>query len=171
MRTSKLFSVALLLLSFSLLAASQSRADGTTDYVYVADGNTFTWDLPTNPVNTPSNVYSGTGFIIPGLSFSENGVAMVGTLDVYNNSSGGGFDLWVGDYSFLSNAYGPQLYSGAESAPTLFTGTFFLTDYGNDSMPPYAGTLQATTAPEPSSLYMLAIGLLILLGFAGLRKN
>jgi len=171
MRTCKLFSAALLFLSFSLLFVSQCRGDGTTDYVYQAGGNTFTWDVPTNPVNAPSNVYSGDGFIIPDLSFSENGVAMVGTLDFYNTSAGGGFDLWVGDYSFLSNAYGSQLYTGLESAPTLLTGTFSLIDYGNGNCPPYAGTLEVVSTPEPSTLYMFGIGLAMILGFAFLRKN
>jgi hypothetical protein len=170
MRISKLFSAALLLFCFSLLAASQVRADGTTDYVYEAGGNTFTWNVPTNPVSAPNNVFSGEGFIIPDLSFTENGSAMVGTLDFYNTSSGGGFDLWVGNYSFLSNAYGSQLYTGLESAPTLIPGTFSLTDYGNGDCP-YGGTLKVIPTPEPSALSMLAIGLAIILGFAFLRKN
>src|SRR5208283_3308283 len=100
---------ALLLLTFSLLSASQIRADGTEDYVYECGGNTFTWQLPTNPVVAPDNAYLGMGFIVPDLSFSENGVSMVGTLDFYNTSSmGGGFDLWSGT-NYFSNAYGPQL--------------------------------------------------------------
>jgi hypothetical protein len=171
MRICKLFSAALLLLCFSLLAASQARADGSTDYVYEADGNTFTWEVLTNPVNAPNNVYSGEGFIIPDLTFTENGAAMVGTLDFYNTSSGGGFDLWIGNYFFLSNAYGSQLYTGLESAPTLLPGAFSLTDYGNDDCPAYGGTLEVIATPEPSALCMLAIGLAIILGFAFLRKN
>lgn len=171
MRISKLFSAALLVVCFSLIASRQVRADGTTDYVYQADGNTFTWDLPTNPVNAPNNIYSGEGFLISDLSFTENGAAMVGTLDFYNNSCGGGFDLWVGNYSFLSNAYGSQLYTGLENAPTMLPGTFSLTDYGNGSGSAYGGTLEVIPTPEPSALYMLAIGLALMLGLALLRKN
>lgn len=171
MRICKLFSAALLLLCFSLLAASQVRADGTTDYVYEAGGNTFTWDVPTNPVLAPNNVYAGEGFMITDLSFSENGVNMIGTVDFYNTSLGGGFDLWTGDYSFLTDAYGPQLYTGPESTPTMLTGPFSFTDYANGSGPGYGGTLEVIPTPEPSTLYMLAIGLAMILGFAFLRKS
>lgn len=171
MRTYKRFSLAVLVLCFSLLSAGQLRADGTIDYVYQAGGNTFTWDLPTNPVIAPANVYSGEGFIITDLSFSENGVAMVGTLDFYNTSLGGGFDLWTGNYSFLADAYGSQLYSGPESAPTLLAGTFSFTDDGNGNSAPYGGTLGVTSVPEPSTFYMLGVGLAMILGFAFLRKN
>ena len=54
MRTYRLFSAALLL-SFSLLAASQIRAD-EINYLYTSAGNTFTWTLPTNPVIAPADV-------------------------------------------------------------------------------------------------------------------
>jgi hypothetical protein len=168
-----MFSAALLLLSFSLLAASQIRADGMDSYVYEFGGNTFTWELPTNPVIAPDNAYLGMGFTIPDLSFSENGVAMVGTLDFYNTSMDGGFDLWIGGYYF-SNAYGPQLYTGPESAPTLLTGTFSLTDYGNGDSPTEGNILQVTSVssvPEPSTFSLLAIGLAIGLVFTFLRKN
>lgn len=171
MRTSRLFSAALLLLSFSLLAASQIRADGIDSYVYEFGGKTFTWELPTNPVTAPDDFVSGNSFTIPDLSFSENGVAMVGTLDFFNASSGGGFDLWIGDYFFLSDAFGPQLYTGPESAPTMLTGTFSLIDEGNGDFPIGETTLQVTSVPEPSTLSLLAIGLAIGLAFTFLRKN
>lgn len=174
MRTSKLFSAALLLLSFSLLAASQIRADGIDNYLYNFGGNTFIWELPTNPVITPDNVDPGVSFTIPDLSFSENGVAMVGTLDFFNTSSGGGFDLWIGDYYFC-NAYGLQLYTGPypypESAPTLLTGTFSLVDSGNDDSPTSGNILKVTSVPEPSTLSLVAIGLAMGLVFTFLRKN
>jgi len=172
MGPSRLFSAALLLLSFLLLSASQTRADGTDSYVYVFGDNTFTWELPTNPVITPDNAHPGEGFTIQDLSFSENGVAMVGTLDFFNNnpSWGGGFDLWIGDYYF-SNAYGPQLFTGPDSTPTMRLGTFSLLDYGNDDSPTCGNMLQVTSVPEPSALSLLVIGLAIGLAFSLLRKN
>ena len=163
----------LLLLTFSLLTASQIRADGTpsTNYVYEFDGNTFTWELPTNPVITPDNASSGNYFTLTDLSFSENGVSMVGTMDFYNASTMlGGFDLWDG-HGFYTNADGPQLYSGPENAPTLLTGDFSLLDFGNGDSATFGNVLQTTSMPEPSSLSLLATGLMIGLAFAFLRKK
>ncbi len=104
MRIYKLFSAALLLLSFSLLAASQIRAD-EINYSYSSAGNTFTWTLPTNPVIAPVDVDAGMSFTIPNLSFSENGVPLVGTFDFFSFVDGGGFDL-IGGGGFLINAFG-----------------------------------------------------------------
>jgi hypothetical protein len=171
MRSCKLLSAVLVFLSFLLLAATEVRADGTTDYVYAVNGNTFTWSLPTNPEMTSDNVDVGNYFTFSDVSLSENGVAMSGTLDFYNTKWGGGFDLWTGTTFPLLDAYGPQLYTGLESAPTLLPGPFSLTDYGNGDCPVYAGTLEVIPTPEPSALCMLAIGLAIILGFAFIRKN
>jgi hypothetical protein len=165
MRTYKLFSAALLLLSFSLLVASQVRADGI-DYLYTSAGNTFTWTLPTNPVIAPADDHTPMNFTIPNLSFSENGVPMVGTFDFFNANFGGGFDLFGGGVNLLINAFGDQVYSGPESAPTMLKGPFgTFTDFGSDptgntSNP---GTLEVPSAsvPEPSTLLFLAIGLAI----------
>ncbi|MGB2676630.1 MAG: PEP-CTERM sorting domain-containing protein [Candidatus Acidiferrum sp.] len=173
MRTSILFSAALLLLSFSLLAASQIRADGI-NYSYTSGGTTFTWELPTNPVIAAGNAYPGEGFTIPGLSFSEsnNPVPMVGIIDFFNSLWGGGFDLKSGG-GLLINAYGPQLYTGPESAPTMLMGTFSTIDYGSDTSgataPTSVSTLALTSVPEPSTLSLLAIGLAIGLALTFLR--
>ena len=167
MRMHKLFSAALLLLSFSLLAASQIRAD-EINYSYTSAGNTFTWTLPTNPVIPPADDFSPTNFTIPNLSFSENGVPMVGTFDFFSHDSGGGFDLFGGGVDLLINAFGDQVYSGPESAPTMLTGGFgTFQDFGSDPTGSTSnpGTLEATSAsasvPEPSTLLFLAIGLAI----------
>jgi hypothetical protein len=166
MRTTKVCSALLLLLSFSLLAASQVRADGI-NYSYTSGGNTFTWTLPTNPVVAPGNGHLGEGFTLPGVSFLENGTPMIGTLDFFNSASvfGGGFDLHNG-LGYLINAFGPQLYIPPETAPTMTMslGTFSFVDYGSDvngTSPPSVTQLQVTSVPEPSTLSLLAIGLAI----------
>jgi hypothetical protein len=163
MRIYKLFSAALLL-SFSLLAASQIRAD-EINYSYTSAGNTFTWTLPRNPVIPPADNFAPMNFTIPNLSFSENGVPMVGTFDFFSLAFGGGFDLFGGGVDLLINAFGDQVYSGPEGAPTMLPGPFgtfqdFESDpTGNTSNP---GTLEATASasvPEPSTLSLLAIAL------------
>jgi hypothetical protein len=175
MRTSKLFSAGLVF-CFSLLAASQIRADGILNYEYKSGSNTFTWQLPTNPMIAPGNAFPGLGFTIPDVSFSENGVSMVGTLDFFNFNSifNGGFDLWNGG-GYLINAMGPQLYTGPETAPTMVASSFSgFIDFGSDTSPnaqpiPGGGSAQVKSTPEPSTLSLLAVGLAIGLALTFLR--
>lgn len=165
MRIYKLISAALLLLSFSLLTASQIRAD-EINYSYTSAGNTFTWTLPTNPVIPPADDFTPMSFKIPNVAFSENGVPMVGIFDFFNTNSGGGFDLFGGGFDLLIDAFGDQVYSGPESAPTMLTGGFgTFVDFGSDPTGSTSnpGTLRATSAsvPEPSTLSLLVIALAI----------
>jgi len=170
MGTSRLFSAAaLFLFSFTLLSASQARADGINSYEYQVGGNTFTWGLASKPA--PDEVDPGYYFTFYNLSFSENGVAMAGTLDFYTNAWGGGFDLWADNEYLVANAFGPLLYSGSLGAPTMLTGTFYLTDPGYNGDSIYCSTLQVKSVPEPSALSLLVIGLAIGLAFSLLRKN
>jgi PEP-CTERM motif-containing protein len=174
MRTCKLFSAALLLLSFSLLVASQIRAD-EINYSYPSGGNTFTWTLPTNPVIAPGDASASFGFTIPNWSFSENGAPMVGTLEFFSTSAMGGFQLFSG-VSLLINAQGDQLYSGPESAPTMLTGSFATVDFGSDTVgffPPIPVTLSPSVSPvpEPSTLSLWAIGLALGLTVTFVRKR
>jgi len=171
MGTSRLLAAAaLFLFSFTLLSASQARADGIDSYEYQVDGNTFTWELASKP--TPDEVDPGYYFTFYNLSFSENGVAMVGTLDFYSNAWGGGFDLWADNEYLVANAFGSLLYSGSQWAPKMLTGTFYLTDEGYTGDPAYCSTLQVVkSVPEPSSLSLLATGLGMGLSLLFLRKR
>jgi hypothetical protein len=174
MRTCKVFSAALLLLSFSVLVASQIRAD-EINYSYTSGSNTFTWTLPTNPVIAPVDAHAPNGFTIPNWSFSENGAPMVGTFDFFStlNDFGGGFDLKSGS-TFFINAMGDQLYSGPESAPTMLTGSFATVDFGSDtsgSKPPTPVMLAPSPVPEPSTLSLWAIGMALALAVTFVRKR
>ena len=173
--------VTLSLLCFSLVAARQACAD-SVKYSWSFGGNTFTWSLPTNPVISSENVVAGLSFTIPGVSFSENGGApMTGTVDFFSSSPAndpnpGGFDLYTGDFNFLANTFGSQLYSGSEGAPTLGAGVFTLSEIGPDGFTPIGtGTLTATlvtsAVPEPPTILLLAVGLVIGLAVTVLRKN
>jgi hypothetical protein len=172
MAIKKVLFTALVVLALSLVGAAQLRADAVVDFNYSFGGNTFSWELPVNPVVTPDNVYPGIAFTLPDVSFTENGVAMTGTMDFFSSTSGGGFDLWSGYYFYFCNAFGPQLYTGPESSPTLLTGNFSLADAENtDYFLAGTGTLDATSVPEPSALSLLMIGMAFGLAIFALRKQ
>jgi hypothetical protein len=158
MRTIKALSTVVAVLALALFAAPQLRADSTTNFVYEAGGNTFTFQVATNPVVAPGDAYPGVGFTVPNESFTDDGTTMTGTLDFYSSLSGGGFDLWTGNYFLLINAYGPQVYSGSVNDPTILSGTYYFLDTGNGFFPTIGQSVQ-TTVPEPSSLLLLAVGL------------
>jgi hypothetical protein len=176
MRVSKFLCAAIVLLVLTVLSAAPLRADGTDTYIYTADGNTFTWQLPVNPNPNSSNpTYD---FTFSDFTLKENGHAVAGTLDFYTNLYFGGFDFWTGNSTttdVLIDAYGPQLFSEPNGLPTMLKGDFSFWDFaGNDNNscePPYWGTLQATATPEPSTLLLLFVGLVTALGIAALRKN
>jgi len=170
--------VTLSLLCFSLLSAHEARAD-MVDYMWQFGGNTFTWSLPANPVILPGNSVPGLSFTITGLSVT--GVSLPATMDFFSTAPGnapflGGFDLYTGNFNFIADTFGTQLYSGSEGAPTLKTGTFTLTTIGADGITPdgdgkLTATLVSTAVPEPSTILLSAVGLVIGLALTVLRKN
>ncbi len=162
MNTKFLLSAALAVLCFCLIPVTQVRADSTDSFSYQFGGNTYTWELPSSPAVTPENAYPGVAFTLPDVTVLENGENLiVGTMDFFSAACAGGLDFYVGDYYFLFNTTGPQLYSGPESSPTFLGGTFGpMTEYQNSFDGVAGGTLVVTApVPEPSSLLLLAVGI------------
>ena len=181
MRRVSLYAVLALLLC-AFVSPSPSRADGIDDFT-LSDGlgNTITWQLPASP--TPSFVtpFVFQLFNVPG---TINGIAGE-TLnpEFVNQNAGGGLIVGntadtigiVGNSEVIEGVTFPQLYSGPENAPTFLTGTFsfpVLTAINELNQGVTTGTLtitpDVTAVPEPSTLMLVAIGLLgmgaILLG-------
>jgi len=166
----KAIAAGFLALLATAIVVPTARADGATlDFTYQSDGNTFEWQLPASPVIAPADVdvLGAIDFEIDDVAVSENGgPSILETLIFISTVSLGGFY----DASIPAATYGAQVYRGAESAPTFVPGTYDLTDYGitgydSSGLP---GTLEITATPEPSSLLLLAIGVL---GVAGLSKK
>jgi hypothetical protein len=177
--------VTLSLLCFSLVAARQARADSVS-YTYAVGSDTFAWLLPASPASVLGfSSVCGSGmcsFTIPGASFTENGAPMTGTLDFFDSASGGGFDLFVGTSPtgtppFLVDNSGAVLFTGPVTGPTMsaFPSGVSLLEFPDSLNPGATGTLTATvvstTIPEPPTILLAAIGLVIGLALTVLRKN
>jgi hypothetical protein len=165
MNTRSMQYAAVAVMFLGLTSAMQAQADSIDSFVYESGGNTFTWELPSSPVVTPGNASPGNSFTLLDVSVSENGgTAAVGTMDFFSDPGGlgnGGIDFFVGNFFYLINATGPQVYSGPETSPTFLIGTFnSFTEYGNGFVGVPGGTLQISkVVPEPSALLLLVLGL------------
>src|SRR6266481_4335994 len=134
---------------FALFSATQAQADTIDNFTYQDGGNTFAWQLPSSPTITPANFLPGLAFVITDVSYSENDIPQNPASLIFSSDAGGGgfflFDTFQGILSF-----GSQIYSGTEDTPTFLEGTY--------------------SVPEPSSLMLLGMGMLALLGLA-LKKR
>ena len=158
----------LVLAVFTLFSATPAQADTIDNFTYQAEGNTFTWQLPSSPTILASDFLPGLFFGIPDIAYSENDIPQnPASLTFLSLPLGGGFflgDIIQGIVPILTS--GSQIYSGPEDAPTFLTGTFCLTDFSSGGADGIPATLTITSVPEPSSLMLLGTGMLALLGFA-----
>ena len=180
--------VALSLLCFSVLSARQVRADSVS-YTYTVGNDTFKWSLPASPVIAPGNAVCGLpssmcSFTLPGQSFTlqigtGTPTPMTGTLDFFDLSLKGGFDLFLGSAPsgtppFLIDNAGQVLFSGSVFAPTMsaFPSGVSLVEFNDSSNPNLTGMLTSTviSTPEPSIIFLLVSGLAFGLTLTVLRK-
>ncbi len=152
----------------ALFSATQAQADTIDNFTYQEGDNTFTWQLPSSPTLLPENFFPGSGFDITDVTYSENDILQNPAVLTFSSLPYGGFFLWDNYQGVLS--FGSQLYSGTEDAPTFLEGTYSLPDIFSGSDPNGTATLTIKSVPEPSSLMLLGMGMLALLGLA-LKKR
>src|SRR6266436_1737072 len=87
----------LVLAVFTLFSATPAQADTIDNFTYQAEGNTFTWQLPSSPTILASDFLPGLAFGIPDVAYAENDIPqnpasptfLTGTFCLTDFSSGG----------------------------------------------------------------------------------
>lgn len=135
-------------------------------------GPSETWAFHFEADSNPTILESGNGgvnFAFSDFSYSLDGppVAVAPTfIRFFSGGNGGGFEIcFNGAFgqpcSDGLGTYGPQMYSGMTSAPTLSTGAFTSNEFGVivDGTTYDEPNNTAVATPEPSTLLTLALGL------------
>ena len=165
---------AFLLVAFATTASVAAKAD-TLDFSLTGHGADITFSLPSSP--TPSSVSFANGdFELTNVVMDVNGTDHTENLSFYLGGStfGGG----AATASSLFDLFGAQLFTGSLNDPTFKTGDFTLTTsegfqgYCNQSSYNLDITDPGpTVTPEPSSVMLLATGVLALLAMAMVKRN
>jgi hypothetical protein len=119
-------------------------------------GVTASWVLAANPFPT---AFTGTSFDVGGVAVTTPGGTTTRTLAFFTDADGGGLcaltpDDFDCDFSLFS-LFGPQLFTGATTAPSFSptTDDVLLEDGDGTEV-----RLRIRTVPEPSALLLLAGG-------------
>jgi hypothetical protein len=135
----------------------------------------FAFQADTHP--TPVSDVGNGGFDFPFSSFSYFLNSMPAAITptfirFFSGPNGGGFEVCFNGATRATctdglATFGPQMYSGTTSAPTLSPGAFTSDSFGvvvNSANYDQPNTTVQATVPEPSTLLTLAAGLLALVG-------
>lgn len=149
-----------------LLAATLTVKADTLDFTLTGGGNTFTFSLPSNPA--PDSSSSGVSFTLNNIMVTEGLISFTTNLTFSNLSQGGGLDFMIPAAPPLPglglDLIGPQIYSGLEASPIFGPTTTPLgleTPKGGDE---YTLGITDPSVPEPTSIGLLATGMLALAG-------
>jgi hypothetical protein len=128
--------------------AASAHAE-TLVFTYVEDGGLdFSFDQSATP--TPLGYALGDYTDVAISNFTGN-VGPYSSIVWYSAGASGQFN--TPDNAYV--VFGPQVYSGPESAPIFATGTYAGADQTNG----LAGTLTITAVPEPATWAMMILGL------------
>jgi hypothetical protein len=166
-----------------LAGVTSARADGNLVFTLTATGDTtdsMTWTLPSSPTVLSGDSFTNS-FDIRGVQVMVNGSPVTTDIFFFNQGCGSGCnDGGINDSTNLFNTFDYQTFSGTTANPTFIPGTY--TPPAEDELIKEADadswslsnadnlTLTIATAPEPSSMLLLSIGLLGLMGI-GLRRE
>lgn len=145
-------------------------------------GPSETWAFGFEADSNPTVLEFGQGgfdFAFSNFSYSLDGSPVTITptfIRFFSGTNGGGFEICFNGTTVASctdglgtTTVGPQMYAGTTSAPTLLTGSFtfdgFAFAVSSTVYDQASTTVQATAAPELSTLLTLATGLLVLAGW------
>lgn len=158
LRISLIFAAAL------LIGAGSAKAD-TMLYFTLTGSVNATFELPSSPVMDPTFCDVGYGFIITPTDLKIGGVASDDFLAFYDGmTGGGGLAAFSDSFDAGFSLTGSQIYHGSELVP-FFTVTgnksLELNDQSTD-LPGYRLTISTSpsSVPEPSTILLLAAGLL-----------
>jgi hypothetical protein len=148
-----------LVAAFVFLAVLPARADSGDTYQFTMTGPvTASWTMSETP--TPYYYEEGIVFLAEAPDLMVDGTSdSSDILCFFNVGDLGGLN----SINLLPDFFGPQVYSGDESAPTFMTGTYYFTMDSTDQIE----TLQITPAPEPCTILLLGSGLAAL----GLKRK
>lgn len=161
---------ALSLVAF-LAASFMTKAD-TLEFTLTGEGNTFTFSLPSNP--TPNSSTNGTSFTLDNIMVTEGLIGFTTDIKFSNLTAGGGLDFSIPSPPPLPGTdldlVGPQLYSGLEASPMFSaTTTPFVLNRPKQDNNDFTLAIVDLSVPEPSSIWLLGIGLLALAGAGMVR--
>src|SRR5438132_7655959 len=115
----------LVLAVFTLMLATQAKADSIDNFIYQAGGNTYTWQLPSSPTISPDSFLPCLAFAITDVNYSENDIPQdPAALNFLSLTFGGGLslnDLIHGISRIISPHY--QIYGVTKCALSSFTWT------------------------------------------------
>jgi hypothetical protein len=158
------------------LIPAQVRADDlnftfTENGVPTIGDVTVSWSLPATLDSTTPGFSPGTaGFVVTAMATITTGGSTFQAIDLFNfNDSSLGIEFATLGPLSLSGV--PTLFSGTGDNPTFIPGVYNGFDTLNLDVngAPDAATL-SIGAPEPSSILMLCIGLLVVAGALAVKK-